>query len=388
MTKGCNKCLLHDRIPSIQINDDGLCQFCADYDEQLNQYKKKYAKKKLFKYLDEISSEKSRYDCIVMFSGGKDSSRLLEIARDHYNLKTIAVSIEHPLLNETAKRNIKKRAEELDVELLQVRIKQRDYKAIMRNGIVNAEKYNLEEFMGCYICSNLFKWTVIQYAMMLDVPLVMDGTDASQLEEPYYIDCKKVRNDEKTIKKPLGVIHDIIHDALGCDYANSIFAVNESMVKQRFPSVVAPFTFDEFGVTSAKEFEYNKIFTNCDLVPFLSVISLDKFNAVPYLRHYSNEIRTGNINILQMKLYQEKNETLTKEDFQVVLEEYRNTVSFITQNLDKNFDNDEIRKIIYGLAPNYIRIFGETVCNSLLEDLKKIGYYSEYFNIPIKRIGV
>lgn len=381
--KTCKKCLLHSQIPNVFIGEDDLCQYCSGYNETLADYKKKYAKKKFENLLDSIKKQTYSYDCAVLFSGGKDSTALLQMAKKQYHLNPLAVSGLHPLVNKVAQNNIRNICKQYDIELLEIWIKEEDYKKIIHHAMVNADSYNLDEFMGCYMCSNLFKWVALQYVMKLGIPLLLDGTDASQTTEPYYMDGEKLRRNNAFIQKPLGVFHDVLKAALRERYYSGIYEVDEKLVTDRFPSIVAPFTFMEEEIKISEQKEFKKIFTNCDAVPFFSYFSIKKYDCVPYIRHYSNELRTGNGNILQLRLENGKNDLLDRERYELILNEYKSIVLYIVENFNINKSICIDEELLMKMAPTYLKVFGEEVCKVLLDSLLQIPFYAKYFNIPL-----
>lgn len=379
----CKKCLLHSNMPNVMISEDNLCQFCADYDEKLASYKKRFAQKKFENLIKDIKSRVYSYDCAVLFSGGKDSTALLKMAKDQYHLNTLAISVLHPLMNDVAQSNIQKICKQNDVELLEIRVKEEDYKKIIHHAVVNADLYGLDEFMGCYVCSNLFKWIALQYVMKLGIPLLLDGTDASQTTEPYYMDGSKLRRNNEFIKKPLGVFHDILRNALENRYNQSVYEVDEDFASTRFPSIVAPFTFIKGEVNIPEQKEFKKIFTNCDAVPFFSYFTIKRYDCVPYIRHYSNELRTGNGNILQLRLEDGKTGLLGRDEYNLIIDEYKKIVLYIVENYKSNESLCTDEEVLEKMAPTYLKVFGREVCMVLMESLFKIPYYAQYFDITL-----
>lgn len=83
--KRCTKCILPETMPFIKFDEAGECNYCKAY-------KKMNLKpvEELEKIADKIRRDDGRQDCIVMFSGGRDSSYLL-----HYVVKVLKL---HPLV--------------------------------------------------------------------------------------------------------------------------------------------------------------------------------------------------------------------------------------------------------------------------------------------------
>lgn len=381
----CKKCLLHTKIPKVTLNEEGLCNVCTMHERPESEYAKRFASKKFLDLVHKLNQTSMKYNAIVMLSGGKDSMFLLDLAKNEYYLKVLAVSVFHPLMNETARKNVETICAEREVDLVKIVVDEEEYKKIMYHGIVNSSTYQLDEFFGCYLCSNIFKWMIIQKAMEYRIPLVLDGSDRSQTEEPYYMDAKRWVRSESFIEKPLGIFHDIVCNALGESYQSSPFYFDQKSVRYHYPTIVAPLTFMKVQRDTVKGKNMNKIFTNCDAVPFFSVFSIKNYDCVPYIRHYSNELRSGYSNILQLKTDYNFKETLSKKVFTDILDEYKSVILFIISRIVKNGGlQSEDRETIYNMASTYASTFGNEVCLHLLDSVMKIPDYFEYFKIDIQ----
>lgn len=387
MKKMCKKCLLHTKIPNVNLNEDGLCEACLKSNALRNDYSRRFAKTKFINLIKKLSQEGGKYNVAVMLSGGKDSAFLLELAINTYHLRPLAISVIHPLMNETAIDNVDSICDNMNVDLVKIEVNEHEYKKIMKYGIMNSLTYQLDEFFGCYLCSNIFKWLVIKKAMEYKIPLVLDGSDRSQTEKPYYIDSNKIKHDSMLREKPLGVFHDIICQALGNGYSKSPYFLNLEEVKEYYPTIVAPFTFMEVQRKRVEEKSLNKIFTNCDAVPFFSVFTLKNYDCVPYIRHYSNELRNGYGNLIQLKIDYDFNEKLSRNTYVKLLEEYSVVIKYIIQKVIENEELlSEARVEISNYAPTYKSIFGEEVCMCLLDSIMKIPEYFKFFEIDIKEV--
>lgn len=113
----CSKCLLTSNYPNIHFNKNGVCNYCESYETY---------KEKANKYFDNISgfskivekskrNKKGEYDCLLLYSGGKDSSyvlyRLVEMG-----LKVLAFTFDNGYISDTAFENIKRITTKLNVD--------------------------------------------------------------------------------------------------------------------------------------------------------------------------------------------------------------------------------------------------------------------------------
>lgn len=390
--KQCCSCILNESIPDVEIYSNGLCNYCNEY--ETNEFLIKRMNKVLLNKMEKLfnNAEKSMYDAIIMFSGGKDSTMLLKVAKEKYHLKPLAISVIHPLVNDIAKKNMDDVARKLKVDLIKVQIQEDIYIKVVRQAIVHGKEYGLSEFVGCDICNFLFMWVAIKLAMRLNIPTILEGSDKSQ-NGSYFIEGKKVGQKIADGIKPYGVFHNILEDALGDEYEGSIFDCDiEEIRKYHYPNIISPFMFtnysyennfnqiSEMGLDSK---QFRSILTNCDAVPFFSYIAMKRYGCVSYIKHFANEIRNKYPNLSQLGIGNE-NAVLEKEFMQTVINEYENIIQYVVQNCinTENVKNEQINKLL-NMGSKFTEYYGKDVSRHMIMQILKIHYYAEYFDIDL-----
>ncbi len=397
----CRRCVLHTDIPGIILDDDGICPHCRKYDtfKEHEPRLKKYLTEEMEQLFESVKRQTLLYDAIVLFSGGKDSTILLKMVKEKYNLRPLAFSVMHPLVNELASQNMERVATALNVDLIKYSVDHEVYRRVMRHGINHAADYGLGEFFGCDICSFFHSWIPVRYAIKLGIPIILEGSDSSQTGEISYGQGGKVRADVAKGIKPFGKIHELVSDALGDSYKGSIYDFcADEIVNGLYPSIISPFTFlpydfrknfqelENIGLESKK---FRSIYTNCSATPFFSYFSIKRFDCVSYIKHYATEVRNGYPNLMQLSVDGSENSSgLNKELVQDMMTEYKNVVLHVVENKLRPETIDDIGKeTLRQLAPNYIRVFGKEVCDVLLDDVLQITHHAEYFGVELENLG-
>ena len=113
--KVCNKCLLPETHESIYFDSDGVCSVCKnrEYRDQSIDWQ---SKKSQLIHLVNMNKGNSDYDCILPFSGGKDSTFTLFYAVRELKLKPLVVSFDHGFFRPTMISNRTKVVESLGVD--------------------------------------------------------------------------------------------------------------------------------------------------------------------------------------------------------------------------------------------------------------------------------
>ncbi|MBW7843831.1 MAG: hypothetical protein H3C40_14005 [Ignavibacterium sp.] len=163
----CTKCLLPETFPFIEYDNYGVCNICNNY-----------VKKNSLRSIDELQNLVEPYrkkngvpDCLIPFSGGRDSTYTLHIVKNILKLNPIAFTYDWGMVTDLARRNIARVTGQLGVE----------------NIIVSADIKKKRE----YIKKNIVAWLKKPHLGM--VPLFMAGDKYFF----YYADKVKKQNNIK-----------------------------------------------------------------------------------------------------------------------------------------------------------------------------------------------
>ncbi len=109
--KRCTKCILPETTPFIEFDSDGICNFCHEH--RKIPYKGKEA---LLKLIEPFRSKNGRPDCIVAFSGGRDSSYGLHVLKKELGMNPIAYTYDWGMVTDVARRNEARMVGKLGIE--------------------------------------------------------------------------------------------------------------------------------------------------------------------------------------------------------------------------------------------------------------------------------
>lgn len=96
----CTKCILPETMPYIAYDADGVCNYCHTYKTW-----EKRPESDLEERLAQIRSPDGSPDCIVAFSGGRDSSYGLHLLKTKYGMNPITFSYDWGMVTDLARRN-------------------------------------------------------------------------------------------------------------------------------------------------------------------------------------------------------------------------------------------------------------------------------------------
>ncbi len=130
--KRCTRCLLPHTIPFITFNGDGVCNYCQNHEKKGgSEVKGEIA---LDELVTKYRSRDGEPDCIVGFSGGRDSAYGLYYVKNVLKMNPIAFTYDWGMLTDIGRRNQSRMCSELGIEniIISADIKQKR-KNIQRN---------------------------------------------------------------------------------------------------------------------------------------------------------------------------------------------------------------------------------------------------------------
>jgi N-acetyl sugar amidotransferase len=175
--KYCTNCLLPETHETIEFDEKGVCNICRqiEYKKDKIDWDEKF---KDFERILEVYRGKNTFDCIVPFSGGKDSVYTLWMLVKVFKLKCLVVSFDHGFYRPKLLDNRERVFKQLGVESI-----------IYRSNWLTARKTMLETLIRkgdfCWHChSGIFAYPM-QVAINYKVPLVIWGEPQAEYTAYY-----------------------------------------------------------------------------------------------------------------------------------------------------------------------------------------------------------
>lgn len=199
--KRCIKCVLPETHETIVFDEKGVCNICRQHE-----YKQTAidwtAKKKELDELINAYRGKYAYDCIVPFSGGKDSTWTLYYLVKECGLKPLVVRFDHGFLRPNLHENTIRVIRKLGVDL---HVFTPNWKVVQKLMLLSF----LEKGDFCWHChTGIFSypmWVAIRY----NIPLIFWGEPSSEYTSYYSYDQPE-EVDEKRFNRfiNLGITSD------------------------------------------------------------------------------------------------------------------------------------------------------------------------------------
>ena len=110
--KRCTKCILPETMPYIKFDSMGVCNYCNNYKKR----NKPKSTEELFKLVEPYRRPGKELDCIIPFSGGRDSCYGLHLAVEELGMKPVTYTYDWGMVTDLGRRNISQMCGDMGVE--------------------------------------------------------------------------------------------------------------------------------------------------------------------------------------------------------------------------------------------------------------------------------
>jgi N-acetyl sugar amidotransferase len=178
--KKCNKCLLPETYETIEFDEKLSCNIC---DSVISAKKKINWNDRFFQLKNIVKKYKSKYDydCIVPFSGGKDSTYQLLYVIKELSLKPLVIRFNHGFLREKTIQNTDRTLKKLGADFLEFTPNWKIVKNLMLESFKRKTDF-------CWHCHTGIYSYPMRMAVKLKIPLLIWGEPLAEMSAYYSYD--------------------------------------------------------------------------------------------------------------------------------------------------------------------------------------------------------
>ncbi len=177
----CSICTLPITWETIYFDEKGVCNICKNWEKKQKTINWKEREKQLLGIFKEAKERKGAYDCIVPFSGGKDSTFTLWAVVRRYGLKPLVVSFDHCFYRPKTLKNRTRTFRKLGVDVITFSPNWQIVKKLMLESLIRKGDF-------CWHChAGIFAYPM-QIAVKFGIPLVIWGEGGGEYEGYFKFD--------------------------------------------------------------------------------------------------------------------------------------------------------------------------------------------------------
>lgn len=207
--KVCKRCGLPETYETIEYDEEGICNICRSTEHKRGKIDW-VERKKVLDQLIEKHRGKQQYDCIVPFSGGKDSTFQLYYLIKEYKLKPLVVRFNHGFLRSTIRNNTTKTLKKLGADMIEFTPNWHIVKKLMLESFKRKTDF-------CWHCHTGIYSYPLRIALLYKIPLIFWGEPLAEISAYYdYINDEIEYEDDKRFNmlRTLGITAEDMHNMI------------------------------------------------------------------------------------------------------------------------------------------------------------------------------
>ena len=300
----CGKCILPNGFLGVHLNGQGLCEFCSDPDHkninwsrtEISQERRNNALEDWDSVISQMQRDhgKQPYDCVLGYSGGKDSTALLDHLVNDLNLTPLAVTSDTGFMTEIAKDNMRDTLERIEVDHILIEEAAKTFTKLYKWHFFHHNSN--ETFLARYICdycSDLIHSIVVKKAMKHGINYVLFGYSPDQIFRYFY----EMPRDE-VIKewKP-----ELLDEPVFEDFDRQWYLTGEEVESENIPRVLLPYHVipyreqDIIDLVESKNLikkgHADPLLTNCNVVHAATFYDFNRYGGILYAYQYAELVR-------------------------------------------------------------------------------------------------
>ena len=301
--KRCTRCVLPETFPGIRFDGQGTCNYCSadERSKDLTSQKARY-RQKFQKLWEQRDRGASAYDCLVSYSGGKDSSYTLALMAREYEARVLALTVDNGFVSPRAMENMRAVVEALGVDHILFKPRFDVLRKIFLacgSDTLFAPKTIERASTVCTACMSIVKFVSLRTAIEKRIPFIVFGWSPGQAglsSSVFKAAPRMIRSMQQSVREPLQTI-------AGADI-DPYFLDEEHFARaDDFPYYINPLAFgdyderhilsvvSELGWTAPDDTDPNS--TNCLLNCYGNAIHKEQFRFHPYAFELAGLVRQG-----------------------------------------------------------------------------------------------
>lgn len=298
----CSICVLPETFPTIEFDHQGVCNYCRSFkgEEHQKELKKGYKEK----FLNLVKDHKGigDYDVLIAYSGGKDSTYTLDVFKNYFNLRVLALTFDHGFVSPYAMKNMKTLTEGLGIDHIifkpSFEIMCKVFNLSIKGNLYS--KKTLERASTiCTSCMSFVKFISLKMALEKEIPFIGYGWSPGQAP----IQSSVMKTSATFMQATQKAIYEPLHEKIGDDMKPYFLNSKHFKLSDKFPYNIHPLAFldyeeekiyqriKELGWEPPKDTDPNS--TNCLMNAFANQIHQRQFGFHPYAFEMAGLVRMG-----------------------------------------------------------------------------------------------
>src|SRR4030042_6525624 len=241
----CSICVLPETFPTIEFDHQGVCNYCRSFkgEEHQRELKKEYRERFLTLMKDHRGN--GSYDVLMAYSGGKDSTYTLDVFKNHFGLRVLALTFDNGFVSPYAMKNMRTVVERLGIDHL---IFKPDFEIMSRvfNISINGNLYSRKTLERastiCTSCMSFVKFISLKMALEKEIPFIGYGWSPGQAP----VQTVVMKTSASFIQATQKAIYEPLYKKIGDGIKGYFLESRHFKLSDKFPYNVHPLAFLDY----------------------------------------------------------------------------------------------------------------------------------------------
>jgi hypothetical protein len=292
----CTRCVLPESFPGIGFGVNGVCSYCEDEDETL-EYDREAVQAAFDRWVTPGRPERS-HDCLLLFSGGKDSSlALIRLVREH-GLRVLAFTVDNGFLARRTGENMRRVLDATGADHVMLRPSRKLMHGVYRTALsadLGAEttKYSTA---ACGSCIGLVLSAGLRTAEGYGIPLLAGGWTPGQFTTSAFVPVPFLRDVARRNLDPITLASPDLETGLDGwrpSETGSPFGLVNPLYGEEYVEEQVLAELERHGWRAPEDTD--SCSTNCRLNGLLVLDHLRRHGYHPYVYEIAHHVRLGGL---------------------------------------------------------------------------------------------
>jgi hypothetical protein len=287
----CVQCVLPDNFPDAGFDADDVCHYCRSESERIEG-----TRETVDAVLDEYRQQGADYDCVLLFSGGKDSSLSLIDLVANRGMRVLALTLDNGFLAKVTAANMRAVLDSVGADHITLRPQRRLMHGVYRSALTGDFGPETVKFStaACGSCIGMVFAVGMRTAASYGVPLLAGGWTPGQLTTSAFVPTSFLREVVDRNLDPVRLTAPELKDGLDAwTHGSGTLPVG----------LVNPLYAGEYRESTALEVlaghgwraprDTDSCSTNCRLNGLLVLDHLRRYGYHPYVYEMAHHVRIG-----------------------------------------------------------------------------------------------
>lgn len=302
MMRICSNCVLPETFPTIEFDHDGVCNYCRSFKGEAHEEELKKEYREKFEKLVKDHKGHGDYDVLMAYSGGKDSTYTLDVFKNHFHLRVLALTFDHGFVSPYAMKNMRTVTEHLGIDHVIFKpnfdVMKKVFNVSVNNNLYSRKTLERASTI-CTSCMSFVKFISLKITLEKEIPFIGYGWSPGQAP----VQSSVMKTSASFIRATQKAIFEPLYENVGDAIRPYFLTAEHFELSDKFPYNIHPLAFlpyDEekiynqikgLGWEPPKDTDPNS--TNCLMNAFANQIHQEKFGFHPYAFELAGLVRMG-----------------------------------------------------------------------------------------------